>query len=211
MIRRFLLHSIIVLLGGLTGASTCALTAEGRAYCWGQNFAGSLGNGTSGTGATVTPMPVSTSLTFASIAVSNDNNLLATTCAATSTGEGYCWGMGDNGELGSPANTTCSFIDFQLGCSTTPQRIAGGVLFRNIDAGAWHGCGISLHNQAYCWGYNESGEIGDGTTANIRQSPVRVISASMVTSTKSALLYSNATSKGQKRVLRLKQAVIRRP
>ena len=44
---------------------------------------------------------------------------------------------------------------------------------QSLSAGSRHTCAISIEGDAYCWGYNSSGALGDGTTTD-RLSPVRV-------------------------------------
>ncbi len=73
--------------------STCALLADGRAYCWGQNVHGELGDGTRDSRAT--PSPVSGNLRFRSIYAGG-----ALTCGFTTAGVQYCWGLNQSGELG---------------------------------------------------------------------------------------------------------------
>lgn len=75
------------------GTSTCALSADGVAYCWGDNSSGQLGNG--GTPASI-PSRVSSSLNFKAIAMSGDH-----ACALLFSGEAYCWGANGEGQLGT--------------------------------------------------------------------------------------------------------------
>ena len=42
--------------------------------------------------------------------------------------------------------------------------LAGALAFRKVDAGGRHSCGVSPEDQAYCWGFNQLGQLGDGTT-----------------------------------------------
>jgi alpha-tubulin suppressor-like RCC1 family protein len=38
------------------------------------------------------------------------------------------------------------------------------LVFRTIDAGSYHACGITTGEQSYCWGFNQDGELGTGST-----------------------------------------------
>lgn len=140
---------------------TCGLTASGAAYCWGRNNRGQLGDGTSGTDRSE-PVPVGGGLSFVSIAAGFEH-----TCGVAVGGGAYCWGYGNFGQLGDgttgPANV-----------SLTPVAVLGGQSFTQLSAGYYHTCGITSAGNALCWGWNQSGQIGDGTNAQSRTTPVAV-------------------------------------
>lgn len=100
---------------------------------------------------TVTAIPPGQA-TFASIAPGG-----AHTCALTSTGQAYCWGHNLYGELGDGTQVPKS----------RPVAVSGGILFANISAGNFYTCGVALSPQGavYCWGQNNNGQLGDGSTA----------------------------------------------
>ena len=90
---------------------TCALTAEGAAYCWGRNTRGQLGDGSS-TNTTV-PVAVTGGLTFSSLSAGK-----AHTCGVTTTLIVYCWGANSFGQLGNGAAA--------IGiASNVPVKVAG--------------------------------------------------------------------------------------
>ncbi len=60
--------------------------------------------------------------------------------------------------------------------SATFTVFVGGRAFRTVSAGGDHTCGITYVGEAYCWGANDHGQLGDGTTT-ARTSPVRVSGA----------------------------------
>src|SRR5881628_1100886 len=69
---------------------TCALTANGRAYCWGGNSEGQLGTGAQGNSATprsLVPVPVTGGLTFRAVSAGGDH-----ACGITDDLTAYCWG-----------------------------------------------------------------------------------------------------------------------
>jgi alpha-tubulin suppressor-like RCC1 family protein len=83
------------------------------------------------------------------------------TCGLTSTGAAYCWGSGNNGQLGN-GSTNGSNVPVAVVAPT-----GGSVLtFSSISAGSSHTCGIATTGAAYCWGYGGNGELGNGSRTN---------------------------------------------
>ncbi len=169
-------HAFIALSAG--GSFTCGLIENGAMYCWGFNVVGQLGSGTTtgpeacGAGndlpCSTRPVAVVGGLAFASFSVGVNH-----ACGLTATGAAYCWGLNDAGQLGigyAGGPESC-FSNFA--CSTRPLGVVGGLTFSSITAGADYTCGITTSRETYCWGYNTSGQVGDGTTTN-RSIPVKV-------------------------------------
>lgn len=92
------------------------------------------------------------------------------TCGFTNLGRGYCWGVGDAGQLATAADSSCfDASDTTLrgggtfACTLAPKRFAGPALeFTAIDGGRLSACGITKDKLLYCWGSDESGQIGNG-------------------------------------------------
>lgn len=138
---------------------TCGVTPEYLAYCWGRNYRGQLGDGTTVT-ARLTPVAVNTTLRFRQVSAGSGH-----TCGVTPDYRAYCWGDNGIGALGD--GTTTQHL--------TPVAVAGGLKFRQVDAGMDFTCGITYpDNRAYCWGNNWAGQLGDGTTAT-RLAPRAVV------------------------------------
>jgi len=133
---------------------TCAImTSNGQAYCWG---AGGdwLGLGPSGGfGSYNTPQAVTGALS--GVAVKQITTGYSHACAIlTSNGQAYCWGSGGGGQIGT--GSTSSY--------DTPQAVVGalsGVAVKQITAGYGFTCAIASNNQAYCWGDNTYGQLGN--------------------------------------------------
>lgn len=131
---------------------TCAIASNDKVYCWGNNASGQLGDGT--TTRRTSPILVSgvlAGLTINSISVGND-----ATCVIASDGKAYCWGA-----------NTYSQIDTTTSNKTTPTEInttgaLTGLTFKSLVAGNYHTCAITSDDQSYCWGRNNSGQLGDG-------------------------------------------------
>ena len=130
---------------------TCGVTTAGAAYCWGNNDVGGLGNG-SYTDSDV-PVEVSGGLTFVSVGTG-----LSYSCGLTTGGAAYCWGFNGAGALGSGSGFS--------GNSNIPVAVAGGHTFASLTTGFSHSCGVTAIGDAYCWGNNDYGDLGDGTTSH---------------------------------------------
>jgi alpha-tubulin suppressor-like RCC1 family protein len=57
--------------------------------------------------------------------------------------------------------------------SPVPVLLPGGLTFTTLSAGGQHNCGITSDHVLYCWGNNDSGQLGNGTRAS-SSLPVRV-------------------------------------
>ena len=53
--------------------------------------------------------------------------------------------------------------------------MVGGLGFVSLDAGGSHTCGVVPSGDAFCWGSNSFGELGDGDTGTDSATPVRVL------------------------------------
>lgn len=145
---------------------SCGLTTEGRVWCWGDNSSGQLGNGENGEGSDdanqLTPVAVSTDVAFDSI-VSGQLH----TCGLTSGGEAWCWGAYASGQLGNGAGEAQS----------VPVPSAEGLTFEMLAFGGdVHTCALTADGQAWCWGNNTFGQLGDGEQTNARQPEPRQVS-----------------------------------
>jgi len=155
-----------------TGVSfACGVTTSSAVYCWGDNEAGTLGDGTFTS--SNTPVAVAGGLSFSMVSAG-----LGHTCGVTTAGAGYCWGYNFYGQLGSGTNSgpqTC--VTNGLSCSPIPVAVAGGLSFATVSAGWWTSCGVTVSGAAYCWGSNAHGSLGDGTDWPLvsRSSPVAVL------------------------------------
>ena len=170
----------------------CAVAVSGAAYCWGTNQTFRIGAGTEGRDACTfeislpAPQTISIPCSVSPIAVSGGLSFKAVysaagaSCGVTTTGAGYCWGINESAQLGTGSigpEQSCDFATYRGPCSKFPVAIAGGLRFRSLAIGGYtasaHTCGVTETGELYCWGNNESGELGDGTTV-LRRSPVRV-------------------------------------
>ena len=154
------------------GQLTCALINDGTVRCWGHNQAGQLGNGSTSNNAIGTPQTVvgvgghGTLGNVAHITVGANH-----ACALISGGTVDCWGLDDHGQLGNggaiPGTNSASPVQVEGPGGT--GYLAG---VTQISGGRMHVCVLRSDSTVYCWGRNETGELGDGTTIN-RSFPVQ--------------------------------------
>jgi len=141
------------------GSHTCALMVSGGVKCWGDNDQGQVGDGTAAS--TSTPVDVS-GLASGVVALSAGSS---DTCALTTVGAVKCWGYNDDGELGDGA---------ELLRSSFPVEMTGlAAHAATISAAYGHACVVSVSDGVECWGDNQFGQLGDGTTVS-RFTPVAV-------------------------------------
>lgn len=137
--------------------SSCAIAITGKAYCWGDNSAGQLGNGT--TTNSTSPVAVSQGAmpagsTVRQIAVGSRH-----ACVIASNNLAYCWGSGEDGRLGN-GTTTNSFTPVEV----SQGAMTVGTTPRQISVGSDHTCIATNINNAFCWGSNHGGKLGVPTS-----------------------------------------------
>ena len=162
--------AVIAVAGG--DSHTCAVTAAGGVKCWGWNYLGHLGDGT--TDRSTIPVDVS-GLDSGAVSVAAH---YAHTCASLADGGVKCWGGNLYGSLGAETDELCidAFVGVELPCSTTPvvvctveepaedgcsEPLANAAA---VDAGNNFSCAVMLAGDVKCWGINLSGRLGSEAT-----------------------------------------------
>jgi alpha-tubulin suppressor-like RCC1 family protein len=149
------------------GNTTCALSRDGAAYCWGQNNAGQVGDGTTieRNRPTATAMPEG--VVFRSISTNSGSGIgNGYVMALSASGVAYAWGQNSGGGRLGDGTTQDRHLP-------NPVAMPMGVTFRSISAGPDHVLALSTSGVAYAWGFGSFGRLGYGSTAN-RSVPTQV-------------------------------------
>jgi alpha-tubulin suppressor-like RCC1 family protein len=139
-----LLNALMVAAGG---AHSCALAEDGTVHCWGSSIRGALGRPAT----SAAPAPVVSSGSLEPL--SGATYLSAhgsTTCARVASGDVYCWGDGENGQLGGPLES-----DAAVRIVVEPEFAV-----ENVEVGGRHVCGRRAEGRVYCWGNAGAPELG---------------------------------------------------
>ena len=155
---------------------TCAIGSDNKAYCWGENTDGRLGNGLNSN--TNTPVAVSqgampSGATVLQIAVGE-----LSTCAVASDHKAYCWGHGGNGRLGNGSTSS----------SNTPVAVSqgdmpSGATIIQVTVGGSYACAIASDHKAYCWGDGNYGRLGNGASSGDQTVPDAVLQGAIPSNT----------------------------
>jgi cysteine-rich repeat protein len=143
------------------GFHTCALLGTGAARCWGLNGNGQVGDGsTEMRNAAVQVLGLTSGVAQVSTGAFHS-------CARTVSGGLLCWGDGSGGKLGNGSTSQ----------STSPVDVTGlssGAAFLSTGISYAHTCAALDTGAARCWGANEAGQLGDGSSTD-RSVPVAVV------------------------------------
>ncbi len=140
------------------GDPLCNL-ADGQLFCLGNNEHGQVGNGTED--AVIDLTQILTPRRLTDLAVSRFGGGRAFTCGLGEDGSVYCWGFGEDGQLGVGSFMNQSSPVFVGG-------VTGGYL---LTTGSGHACVATANEETgakaiRCWGIGSDGQLGDGTTNN---------------------------------------------
>lgn len=137
-----------------------ALDTSGNAWAWGDNWTGQLGDGT--TADRLTPVAVSmpSGISFIAVSAGGDHSL-----ALDTSGNAWAWGENSAGQLGLGTTSDNSLVPLPVDMPA--------FAFTAISAGAQHSLALDTVGNAWAWGGNIDGQLGDGGTGN-QLSPVAV-------------------------------------
>jgi alpha-tubulin suppressor-like RCC1 family protein len=155
---------------------TCGVTGRNRAYCWGNNRNGALGDGST-TNRTV-PVAVASGMLFLQITAGTNHS-----CAINIGYRAFCWGTNNEGQLGDGTRIH----------RLTPTAVAGTRVFNRVSANLGFTCAVTRTGQGVCWGRGLEGQLGNGTTFR-RALPTPVSGGLVFADVNGGLAYSCAVT-----------------
>ena len=157
-------------------ATSYAVTTDGKAYSWGRNNYGQLGNGT--TNDSPVPVAVNTDGVLAGKdivdIVSTSTSASASALVLTADGRLYSWGRNNYGQLGNGTTN-----DSPVPVAVNTDGILAGKAIKAITSGSNSYYVLTSDGAVYSWGYNDNGELGDGSTTQ-RNVPVAVVATGVL-------------------------------
>lgn len=172
----------------------CVIASDDKVYCWGSN-----GNGESGLGFIGPDSSEPTQIKMdGPLAGKTVKDLAAGSngyCLIGSDDKVYCWGVSS----GSMTNSNASSNYTEPTILVDTNNVLSGKVLNQISVGSSHVCAIANDNKIYCWGSNESGQLGRGTSLASLPSPAAQIDMSIFgtkvpNSISSGYLFSCATT-----------------
>ena len=152
------------------GFHTCIIDIGGGLKCWGRNALGQLGDNTLvDKSSPVWVSGLSSGVTQVSLGYSH-------TCAVTTAGGAKCWGDNFLGQIGNGVKST-NGLPLNQKIPVDVVGLTSGVAA--ISVGNYFTCALTTAGGVKCWGYNNYGQIGDGTpTGTSKLTPVDVVGLS---------------------------------
>jgi alpha-tubulin suppressor-like RCC1 family protein len=137
----------------------CAVHASGKVLCWGSNYTGECGIGND---TDLCNKP--TEILMNHLPEANDFLMVSVgqerTCGLHANQKIFCWGKNSTGgELGT-GDTTNHFVATEVDMSVAAVTNK----FKYVSVSETNSCGIHDNGKIYCWGWNDSGQLGIGTS-----------------------------------------------
>ena len=159
---------------------TCAINTGKSLYCWGNNASGQIGDGTDDH--RFSPKQIGSSGAWASVSTGGSH-----TCAVSTGKSLYCWGWNASGQIGDGTTGTDR---------RSPTKIGSSGAWAGVSSGGIHTCAITTGKSLYCWGHNQTGQVGDGTTT-VRPSPRKIGASGAWAGVTAGFLHTCAVSTGK--------------
>ncbi|MFK7872198.1 MAG: RCC1 domain-containing protein [Oligoflexales bacterium] len=101
-------------------------------------------------------------------------------CARFEDSNIKCWGDNTLGSLGQDHAYSIGDAASEMGSNLSNVNVGSGRTVLKMAAGGYHSCAVLDNNSVKCWGYNASGQAGQGTTGSIGNEAGEMASLSAV-------------------------------
>jgi alpha-tubulin suppressor-like RCC1 family protein len=129
----------------------CAIKTNGTLFCWGADTYGKLGRNSS-TGIHVPVQESTAASDWARVSAGHNH-----ACAVKTNDTLFCWGSNEYGQLGNNSTTNSSI---------PVQESTAASDWTNVSAGVRHTCAIKTNGTLFCWGNNDSGDLGNNSATS---------------------------------------------
>ena len=149
---------------------TCAVLDNASVKCWGYNAQGQLGQGStsdlgdagSEMGDNLPAIDLGSGRTTTAISAGDNHN-----CALLDNASVKCWGYNTQGQLGQGNTTELGSASSQMGDNLTAIDLGSGRTALAISVRTHHTCALLDNASVKCWGFNNQGQLGQGSTSNL--------------------------------------------
>ncbi|QIG45096.1 hypothetical protein G5V58_22095 [Nocardioides anomalus] len=152
------------------GNATCVVLDTGQVRCWGDGAYGELAQGNT------SPVGDSPGETTAAVDLGGRRAVALSggfghACAVLDTGQLRCWGLGGGGQLGQGSS---QYVGDEPGETTVPVDLGPGRTVLAVAAGHDHTCAVTTGGELRCWGHDDRGQLGQGTSVSYGDGPGEV-------------------------------------
>jgi cysteine-rich repeat protein len=145
--------------------NTCAILDTGALKCWGYNGGGQLGQGNTDSigdqpyemGDNLPPIELGYGRTAIAAAMGYNH-----TCAILDSHELKCWGDSNYGQVGLELAEVWGDLPGEMGDYLPVVPLGTGLTVQTVSAGYYHTCALLSDGNVKCWGFNGSGDLGQG-------------------------------------------------
>lgn len=137
---------------------SCGTQSDATMWCWGYNASGAIGTGDNSSGNIAPRKVAGTGWRSASVGWESS-------CGLKTDDSLWCWGDNGDAQLGRGTRSNGEY---------TPAAVVGTGNWRTVHTGFYYTCGVKRDNTLWCWGRNDTGQLGRGTTSSYESTIVQV-------------------------------------
>jgi alpha-tubulin suppressor-like RCC1 family protein len=135
----------------------CATKTDGTLWCWGDNSAGQLGQGSHNSQSASIPLTVGHGDDW----TLTDHAGVGFTCGLRAGGTLWCWGINSTGQLAAAFSGTGA-----VSKEAMPRQVGTASDWTGVHHGATFACGLRADDSLWCWGNNTYGQLGRNETGS---------------------------------------------